>query len=158
MNTCILWFIVAIALLGGTLMTCSVSREQHEKLRKTFSPELDEIYTKIVHERRNLYLQGLMIGSILALLVEIVYSNAQSKYLCIPPTRAHKVARFFGIALATTLLYYQFMPKSDYILNHLQTAEQNKAWLEMYKTMQSRYLYGMLLGALAALALANAMC
>jgi hypothetical protein len=73
-----------------------------------------------------------------------------------PP--AHRIVVFFAITMVVGMLYYRLMPKSDYMLNHLQTAEQNRAWLEMYKTMQSRYILGMLFGALAALALANAIC
>lgn len=157
MNTCMLWFLIALALLGGSLMTCSVSREQHEQIRKTFSPKIDEIYTTIVQERRNRYLQGLALGAVLALIVEYMQPN-NGYYRCFSPTRSHKIARFFAITLATAMLYYQFIPKSDYILNHLQTKEQNAAWVEMYKTMQSRYLYGMILGAGAALAFANALC
>jgi hypothetical protein len=35
---------------------------------------------------------------------------------------------------------------------------QNKQWLQVYKTMQSRYFIGLVLGALAAIPIANIMC
>jgi hypothetical protein len=44
------------------------------------------------------------------------------------------------------------------MLNHLQTQEQNKAWLEIYKKMQSRYISGFILGCLAAIPISYAVC
>lgn len=149
-NACTLSFIVALALLGGTVWTCTVSRAQHEQLKKVFSPELDKIYTDIVAERRNHYLQGLGLGALLA--VGVWYATPAGV------GRPQQIATFFAVTFLTGMIYYRLMPKSDYMLNHLKTPEQNKAWLNMYKTMQSRYMYGMVLGALAALALANAVC
>jgi hypothetical protein len=41
------------------------------------------------------------------------------------------------------------MPKSTYMLEHIDTAEQAKAWLEIYKLMKTRCQLGMLLGVIA---------
>jgi uncharacterized membrane protein YfcA len=72
--------------------------------------------------------------------------------------RFYRISLFFGITLFTTALYYLLMPKSDYMLNHLKTEEENKAWLSVYKTMKYRYLIGFVLGALAAIPFATALC
>jgi len=40
----------------------------------------------------------------------------------------------------------------------LKTEEENKAWLSVYKTMKYRYLIGFVLGALAAIPFATALC
>ena len=45
-------------------------------------------------------------------------------------------------------MYYTLSPKSDYMLNHLTTSKQNKAWLEMYKHMKFKYHSGFLFGIL----------
>jgi hypothetical protein len=50
------------------------------------------------------------------------------------------------------------MPKSDYMLNHLKTPEENRKWLQVYNTMKNRYYLGFLLGILAAIPLANVLC
>jgi len=50
------------------------------------------------------------------------------------------------------------MPKSDYMLNHLKTQEQNKAWLEVYKEMQQKYIKGFLLGCLSAIPISLILC
>lgn len=146
---CIAAGVLGIAMLGASVSTMSVSEEQHNVLRKTFSDELDEIYGSIVIERRNHYIQGLLLGALIAYFVLLLVKVSN---------RFHKMSIFVTITLMTGVVYYFLMPKSDYMLNHLKTPEQNKAWLEVYKTMKQRYFLGFVLGALAAVPLAYAMC
>ena len=40
-----------------------------------------------------------------------------------------------AISILTSHYYYLLMPKSDYILKHLENKEQINAWLKMYKEM-----------------------
>lgn len=136
-------------MLGASVSTMSVSEEQHNMLRKTFSDELDEIYGNIVIERRNQYIQGLLLGALIGyfVLMGVKITN-----------RFHKMSLFITVMLMTGVIFYFLMPKSDYMLNHLKTEEQNKAWLEVYKTMKQRYFLGFVLGTLAAVPLAYAMC
>jgi hypothetical protein len=146
---CILSGIVGIGLLGGSLLTMTVSKEEHMRLKATLSDELDTIYTNIALERRNLYVQGLVLGLVLAVAVcwKLKISN-----------KFHKVSLMTAITLFVAFSYYSLMPKSDYMLNHLKTEEQNKAWLAVYKTMKERYMLGIVGGALAAIPLSYAMC
>ena len=141
--------IIGIAMLAGTFSCMTVSEDQHNRLRKIFSDELDEIYGKIVAERRNIYFQGLILGLLVA-------------YFCALKIRFentfHRITFFLAISLSITVLYYLLMPKSDYMLNHLKTVEENKAWLEVYKVMQQRYFLGVLFGLLSAIPIAYAMC
>ena len=146
---CIAAGVLGVAMLGASVSTMSVSEEQHNMLRKTFSDELDEIYGNIVIERRNHYVQGLLLGALIAYFVLLLVKVSN---------RFHKMSIFVTITLMTGVVYYFLMPKSDYMLNHLKTPEQNKAWLEVYKTMKQRYFLGFVLGALAAVPLAYAMC
>ena len=146
---CIAAGVLGVAMLGASVSTMSVSEEQHNMLRKTFSDELDEIYGNIVIERRNHYVQGLLLGALIAYFVLLLVKVSN---------RFHKMSIFITITLMTGVVYYFLMPKSDYMLNHLKTPEQNKAWLEVYKTMKQRYFLGFVLGALAAVPLAYAMC
>ena len=146
---CYLSGVLGLAMLGAAVSTMSVSEEQHNLLRNTFSDELDTIYGNIVIERRNHYIIGLVLGAALAyFLLQLVKIN----------NRFHKMSLFVTIALMTGVVFYFLMPKSDYMLNHLKTEEQNKAWLEVYKTMKQRYFLGFLFGALAAIPLSHAMC
>lgn len=149
MSTCALYATAAAALLAASFSTMTVSETQHDILRNKFSPELDIRYNAIVSERRNHYIQGLLIGAVLSFFAfrRTAFNN-----------KFHKTAAFTAVTLLTGVLYYYVMPKSDYMLNHLKTAEENVAWLEVYKTMKSRYFIGFVLGALAAIPLAQSFC
>lgn len=149
MSTCALYALAAAALLAASFSTMTVSETQHDVLRNKFSPELDERYNAIVCERRNHYIQGLILGAVLSFLAfrRTAFNNA-----------FHKTVAFTAVTLLTSVLYYYIMPKSDYMLNHLKTQEENVAWLDVYKTMKSRYYIGLLLGALAAVPLAQSFC
>jgi hypothetical protein len=149
MLTCFLSAAIGFALLGGSFATASVSEKQHDVLRRVLSPELDLIYNKIANERRNLYIQGILIGVVLSAIL-LYHANIKNKYF--------KVSAFFAITLTVTVFYYLLMPKSDYMLNHLKTSTENKAWLYVYNTMKTRYLIGMLLGAVASLAFSFTLC
>lgn len=141
--------ILGLGLLGGSLLTMTVSEEEHMRLRATLSDTLDQIYTNIAVERRNLYLQGLVLG--------LVFATALAWKIKIT-NKFHKVSFMVAITLMVAFSYYSLMPKSDYMLNHLKTSEQNKAWLDVYTTMKQRYMLGVIGGALAAVPLSYAMC
>ena len=146
---CITSGIIGVGMLGATFATLSTTQEQHENLTKLFSPELDAIYTKIVNERRNLYFQGLLLGILIAFFSLQLFKTTN---------RFHRITFMLAIAVPISVMYYMLMPKSDYMLNHLKTPEENKAWLEVYNTMKHRYFYGLLFGTIAAVPIAYAMC
>lgn len=146
---CLISGIVGLGMLGATFATMSVSEEENNYLRSTLSPKLVSLYNQIVIERRNQYFQGILLGLIVAycLLMVIKTSNV-----------FHKITFVLAVTLPISVLYYFVMPKSDYMLNHLQNAEQVRAWLNVYKTMKTRYYTGFLISTLAAIPIAYAMC
>ena len=143
--------LVGIALLGGSLATLTITKSEHEKLKKVLTPELANRYMEIVKERRNQYIQGIIFGMIIGTIVLYVY---QWKVVY----GFHKVVLFSAVTLFIAMIYYLLMPKSDYMLKHLQNDQQNRAWLDVYKTFQSRYILGMILGAAAAVPIGNSFC
>jgi uncharacterized protein YacL len=136
-------------LLAGSAFTLSVSDTLRNKLKEKLSPELDVIYDRINAERRNQYIQGLIIGFILSILFLYYYKISN---------RFYKIMTSVAISFLFAVFYYTLMPKSDYMLNHFKTEEENKAWLAIYSTMKFRYFTGLLLGAAAIIPLANSMC
>jgi hypothetical protein len=141
--------LIGFALLGAAISTMTITEKQHNVLRDVLSDNLDKIYEQIIIERRNHYIFGLILGGILAyILLNIVKIG----------NRFHKVSLFIAITLMTSVVFYLLMPKSDYMLKHLKTQEENEAWLSIYKTMKQRYLIGIILGALASIPLSNALC
>ena len=141
--------ILGLALISGSVSTLSVTEEQHDYLREVLSDDLDKIYDKIIIERRNQYIVGLVIGILISIFITRYVTNLD--YFT-------QVMLFFTITLGSALIFYMLMPKSDYMLNHLKTEEENKRWLEVYKYMKMRYFVGFSLGILAAIPLANAFC
>jgi hypothetical protein len=149
MINCYLSGILGIALLSASISTMSVSEEQHNILRNTFSKDLVIRYGNIVVERRNHYVFGIILGVILSYCV-LQFLNISNRF--------HRTSLFLTITLITASVFYFIMPKSDYMLNHLKTKEQNMEWLEVYKTMKYRYFIGFLLGVFAAIPLSHSLC
>lgn len=146
---CYLLGFASFALIGGSFATLTVTEEQQNLLKNVFSDELDIKYENIIKERRNHYLIGIIIGLIFSI---IIVNNVHDL------NKFTKLSLFITVTLITGLVFYMLMPKSDYMLNHLKTPEENKKWLEVYKTMKTRYFIGLVLGLLAAIPVANIYC
>ena len=56
---------------------------------------------------------------------------------------------FVAIVLGVTYIHYTLMPKSTYMLDHIETAEQAQAWLQIYRKMKKTCHMGMVLGVVA---------
>jgi hypothetical protein len=146
---CYLSSILGLGLLGGSIATMTVTKEQHKTLKDVFSDDLDKKYDEIITERRNHYFIGLIVGAIISIIV--IKNIANIDYYT-------RITLFLAITLGTAVLLYMILPKSDYMLNHLKTPEENKKWLEVYKTMKSRYYIGFVMGIIGALLLGSVYC
>ena len=65
---------------------------------------------------------------------------------------------FTVLSLGTAYFYYTLMPKSDYMLLHLTTPEQNQLWLNIYKHMKTKCHVGFLIGMVGYFFLAYGIC
>ena len=148
---CYFFGIAGLALLAASVSTMTVSEEQHNLLRAVFSPELDKRYEAIIAERRNHYMIGLALGLVLSFALV-------GRTGILRMNRFTRIGFFFTITLTTAVVFYMLAPKSDYMLNHLRTPEENRKWLAVYKTMKQRYFVGFLLGALVAIPVAGIVC
>lgn len=141
--------IAGLALLGASISTMSVNKQQQDLLKQEFSDELDKKYEAIIIERRNHYIFGLILGMIISF---IVLNRIKSiNYYT-------RITLFLTITLTIAVIFYMLMPKSDYMLNHLRSMEENKKWLQVYRTMQHRYFIGLVLGALSAIPISTILC
>ena len=52
-------------------------------------------------------------------------------------------------AFITNYFYYVLTPKKTYMLDHIDTPEQTKAWTKMYRNMQYHYHMGLFIGLIA---------
>ncbi len=143
--------LLGIGLLGASVYTSFVPKEEVHMLKNMLSGDALNAYNKINKERYTQYFQGLALGFLLVILINNFYGEMITNSF-------HKTTLFLLIVMSVSLLYYMMMAKSDYMLNHITTEKENKAWLHVYKTMKNRYLVGFLLGALASIPLSNAYC
>jgi hypothetical protein len=108
---------------------------------------LKKIYNEISQERLKIYFYGYTLGLILSLII-IIYNyqirNPKEKYNVVTIT-----CTVITVSFITNYFYYMLSPKTKWMLNYVNTPEQTKAWLNMYKDMQKYYHTGFLLGLIA---------
>ena len=148
---CVNFCLLGSALLGSSIASMATSKNSGNFLK--FKNLLDEnqrqIYKKIHNERLTIYIQGLVLGTLLGFLV-----NYKKNRL----PKSVKTCLFVTIALGTTWMFYTLYPKSTYMLLHLTTPEQNAAWLDIYKEMKMRCHIGLILGALGHILMGMGLC
>jgi ABC-type Fe3+-siderophore transport system permease subunit len=113
--------------------------------KKQLPDNLVVTYDNIVNERSRIYYFGYALGFILSLII-IFYNTQIQKNRFSTMTL---VCMVVAISFVTNYFYYVLSPKSDWMLNHIKTPEQTKAWLGMYRGMQFYYHTGLVLGLFA---------
>ena len=145
-NTCL----IGSGFLGSSILTMLASKKSKNfvEFNNVLTPQQRETYKKITQERMNIYIQGLVIGSVLAVLMSQMVKLDKNKKVCL----------FVVIALGFNYAYYSLYPKSTYMLQHLTNKEQNQAWLNIYKEMKTRCMVGLLLGLAGYIILGMGTC
>ena len=145
-NTCL----IGSGFLGSSILTMLASKKSKNfvEFNNVLTPQQRETYKKITQERMNIYIQGLVIGSVLAVLMSQMVKLDKNKKVCL----------FVVIALGFNYAYYTLYPKSTYMLQHLTSKEQNQAWLNIYKEMKTRCMVGLLLGLAGYIILGMGTC
>ena len=111
---------------------------------KQLPSNLQQLYKKIRDERQSISYYGYGLGFILSL-IAIIYNSVSLK----KGSTISMVCLAVVITFLTHYFYYLLTPKTTYMLEHINSPDQTKAWLTMYKTMQKYYHTGMLLGLVA---------
>ena len=131
--------------------------EKTEKLRhfeNLLSISQKETYEKIKNERMTIYFTGYTLGFFFSLVLILYYRNVSKTKL----SKINILCLVFSVSFITNYFYYMLSPKTTYMLLHLNTKEQTKAWLEIYKSMQYNYHMGFVLGIIALLFLTHGTC
>lgn len=149
--SCVTYCLLGAALLGSSILAMMTSKDAgvFKKFTNLLDDNQKQIYKSIINERATIYVQSLLLGLILAILVTFNLKRMSN---------TPKVCLFILIALGTNYLMYSLYPKSTYMLEHLRSTEQNKAWLAIYKEMKLRMWVGLVLGILGYLLLAKGIC
>jgi uncharacterized membrane protein YkgB len=120
---------------------------------KEFLPtDLKKRYEKISEERKWISIQGYILGFVISLFIIFYNVRIKKTKMGAFPLVCTVVATCF----LTNYFYYMLHPKSDWMLNHTNTQDQVKAWLQMYREMQYNYHMGLVLGIIAVGILAYA--
>jgi len=138
--------ISAVFLIGMIYMTFSIANSQIILKYKSQLPEnLQKIYEQITNERTTIYYKGYILGIILSLF--IILGNVYLGHTIL--STMSMVCLVLATSFITNYFYYILSPKKNWMLNHIKTPEQTKAWLEMYRKMQVYYHSGLVLGIIA---------
>ena len=124
--TCIIFYIIFVVhlVMFGLTMIYSGDLKYLEKL---LDKKQLEKYHNIKRERLNHFYTGVGVGSIIGLCVILSDMKVTSGY-CLA-----------GILLLfTTFVVYYILPKSDYMLRHLNTEEQKMAWLTVNRNFMKK--------------------
>ena len=109
---------------------------------QTLTEEQKIIYVEIVNERLKYAIQGKILGILLA----CIYLYLSYK---LDTPKGTVVCMSVVILVITQLLFYKLMPKSKWMLNHIDKKEQIDAWLEIYKYMANRAHIGFTVGIIS---------
>jgi uncharacterized protein YacL len=150
MQPCISYCLIGAALLGSMIMSMLASKKSKNfvNFMNILDNNQQQIYKKIIKERMNIYIQGMVIGILLGVLFSYNSSFNREQRTCI----------FIVIALGFNYLYYSLYPKTTYMIQHLKTPEQNTAWLKIYKEMKFRCKIGLILGIVGYILLGVGWC
>jgi hypothetical protein len=148
---CLSYCVLGAGLLFASIVCMATSKNAgyHADFQNLLSPDQMNSYKGIVNERLSIYIQGLLIGVILGLIVVSMLENL--------PT-LNRVCVFVVVALVFNVVYYLLMPKTSYMLQHLNSTEQVNAWLRVYKVMRQRYILGFFIGIIGYAVFAYSLC
>ena len=147
--SCILATIFVISSIFMTNMT--EKNKTIQTYQSQLPSKLQDLYMKITKERQHIYYCGYALGLILSIII-IVYKN-QNRFQM---SNGTMVCTVITISFITNYFYYMLSPKSTYMLEHINSPEQTKAWLAMYRAMQYYWHAGLVLGIVATMFLALA--
>jgi hypothetical protein len=139
----------------------NIKTQKHQLIvdfQKSLSNTENNIYKKIVQERKTIYVRGFLLGiasTIILLWGSILFTKYVScgKSICLflrQMAKANKLCLGIVVTFVVTYGYYMLSPKSDYMILHLNDKEKRQKWLEVYKYMQSQHHYGFVYGLLGA--------
>ena len=132
-STCAIFYVILITHLfvyGYTL----VNSQDLKNLDYMLSDEQRAIYDKIKKERLHHFYMGLGCGALLGLFIILSNAGFNSKY-CLSGI----------ILILTTVIVYYVLPKTDYMIRHLETEEKRLAWLTVSRNFHKKKMVGFIL-------------
>lgn len=141
--TCSIAAVFLLAMIYFDIST--LNSDVVKKYKESLPSDLQVIYDKIAKERLTISMTGYVLGLILSIIIIFFNTTVKRNLLGAKSLVCIVVTTSF----LTNYFYYTLSPKSDWMLNHLKTPEQNKAWLEMYRKMIYNYHLGFVFGIIS---------
>jgi uncharacterized protein YacL len=131
-------FIIAMIVFENSIHKDNVIKNY----KKQLPSNLENLYNEISDERLKISYQGYGLGLIISLVIILYNYNLKQNKL----TTLNMVCIVISVSFLTNYFYYILTPKSKHMLEYINSPEQTKAWLAMYKRMQFYYHFGLVLG------------
>jgi uncharacterized protein YacL len=136
--------IAIVFLLSEIFMHFFMIKHNVIKEYKNQLPEnLQQIYKQIVDERIRIYYYGFLLGVLLS--IAIIIYNLQLKSSN-KMTNTSMICIIVSTSFLVNYFYYVLTPKSNHMLEHIESKQQINAWLKMYRNMQYYYHMSLVLG------------
>lgn len=146
-------FISIVFLIANIYVMFNVDKHKlKDQFIKLLNYNQKKLYESLIIERRTIYFQGYAIGIILSILYLFYIKKILNKKI----NNGLMICSVGFIVFISNYLYYILTKKSTYIIEHLNNKEQIEAWLKIYRTMQFKYHFGLLLGIIASMIFAYA--
>ena len=123
-----------------------------QEYKKQLPSNLQKLYEKLSAERLRISYYGYTLGLVLSLIIILYNYNLTKNKL----ETTSVVCLVIVVSFFTNYFYYILSPKSTYMLDHINSVEQTKAWVAMYREMQYNYHLGFVIGVVAVGVLAFA--
>ena len=120
--------------------------------KQKLSSDQQKRYEKIVEERTRISYTGYILGLVISLFIIFYNMNLKGTKL----SNTSLVCTVIATSFVTNYFYYMLSPKTDWMLNHMNSQEEVRTWLQMYREMQYNYHMGIVLGIIAVGVLAYA--
>lgn len=153
---CTVSCILAGAFIAASVFVCfRVDKKTlSNPLMKLLNRENQTRYMRLTNERRTIYLKGFALGFIVSV-ISLVLLNKNKMFKL---TKLTNICFIVAVSFSINYFFYILHPKSDYMVNHLQTQEERSAWLKIYRTMQFNYHLGFVLGLIGMIFVGNSFC
>jgi uncharacterized protein YacL len=154
-GTCLLATALIIAMIY--FQNATTKSKIVQEYKKQLPSNLQNLYEKLSAERLRINYYGYTLGLVLSLIIILYnYNLTKNNKLQLAKSNTSLVCLVIVVSFFTNYFYYILSPKSTYMLDHINSPEQTKAWLAMYREMQYNYHMGFVIGVVAVGVLAYA--
>jgi uncharacterized protein YacL len=147
-GTCLLATALIIAMIY--FQNATTKSKIVQEYKKQLPSNLQNLYEKLSAERLRINYYGYTLGLVLSLIIILYnYNLTKNNKLQLSKSNTSLVCLVIVVSFFTNYFYYILSPKSTYMLDHINSPEQTKAWLAMYREMQYNYHFGFVIGFVA---------